>query len=182
MPYRLVYIGNDETVLARVPNEVVAEWLEVREANKGIGYPDRPPDIDTPEFRTWISHPGEKGWEERAKHNHTTNAATDFPVFTAAQGLFGMVAKLLISYESKRGYVFRLKAHIEQTGETIFDQESVSREWDEDKYERMLELFSKLFMDIADTPVMISTYFDFISMESEVELAYKEIEEYYGTA
>lgn len=47
-----------------ISDEAVREWEAVRELNQRTsGYPDRPPDVDTPTVRAWVIHPGETGYQ-----------------------------------------------------------------------------------------------------------------------
>ena len=47
MPYREIHIGK-ETFITRVSDEAIKDWLGKREHLRNRGYPDRPPDVDTP--------------------------------------------------------------------------------------------------------------------------------------
>ncbi len=174
MPYRYVDIGNGETVVARVSDEAIEEWLGVREANKVLGYPDRPPDVDTETFRTWTLHPIEEGYTEVDE----SRASSGIIYTIAIPVLGGLVAKGLISYLKDGRYRFRLALRSE-TGITVFDDESYTDDWDEEYYEDFLEKFSTVF--ITDNPVepMITTYFDYDEIESLMETVRQEIKEFY---
>lgn len=63
MPYRPVSLladnGLPETFWVRVSDAAVAEWLHERADLQRDGYPDRPPDVDSPTLRAWLPRPGE---------------------------------------------------------------------------------------------------------------------------
>jgi hypothetical protein len=182
MPYRQVLLSTGELTIARISDAAITEWLEVRERNKNLGYPDRPPDIDTPLFRTWIQQPSDPGFEEMKKEAHGANS---FPILTLAQEdntalgrMEPVEAKILISYEENIGYIFRFVVRELKTGYTVMDKESVKPEWDEQYYEDVLNLYSSMFIHPYSNPTMISTYFDFEEIWTETTLAEQELKEY----
>ena len=63
MPYRTLRLltqeGLPETFWVRVPDPAVEAWLAERPRLRAQGYPDRPPDLDTPTLRAWLPRPGE---------------------------------------------------------------------------------------------------------------------------
>jgi hypothetical protein len=63
VPYRPISLPSDnglpETVLVRISDAAVAEWLADRADLKRHGYPDRPPDVDSPTLRAWLPRPAE---------------------------------------------------------------------------------------------------------------------------
>src|SRR3954463_9601674 len=59
MPYRPVLLYGQAWV-ARIDADAVYEWYQDRDKLKDRGFPDRPPDIDTPDTRAWIIHPDEE--------------------------------------------------------------------------------------------------------------------------
>ncbi len=87
MPYRRVVLHaatGSEVVLVRVPDAAVTEWLRERDRLREHGYPDRPPDIDTPTLRAWLP----RRREERLPYfrgRGSLRALTEsvFPVLTA---------------------------------------------------------------------------------------------------
>jgi hypothetical protein len=181
MPYRQVLLSTGELTIARISNAAITEWLEVRERNKNLNYPDRPPDIDTPLMRTWIQHPGDPGYEELAKQaSHTLS----FPIMTiAVQDVSGLgrlepvEAKIIISYEDS-AYQFRFVVRELQTGATVMDKTAAKPEWDEQYYEDVLALYSSMFIHSYSPTVLISTYFDFEEIWTETDLAEQELREY----
>jgi hypothetical protein len=64
MPYHRVVValpnGLTEEFGARISPRGVAEWLNDREGLRIAGFPDRPPDVDTPKLRLWAMRPGEE--------------------------------------------------------------------------------------------------------------------------
>lgn len=74
MPYsdRIINVnGQMEHFSVRVSDAALAEWLGVRARLREQGFPDRPPDVDTPTIRAWVERPGEEDLpyfqKERAK-------------------------------------------------------------------------------------------------------------------
>jgi hypothetical protein len=62
MPYRPFFLATrsgPEPFWVRVPDEAVIEWLAERAHLRARGYPDRPPDVDTPALRAWLPRLGE---------------------------------------------------------------------------------------------------------------------------
>jgi len=179
MPYREVYLAGGEVAIARISDEAIIEWIEVRERNKTIGYPDRPPDIDNEFMRSWIQHPGDPGYEELRKRA----LVNSFPVITIAEEDIykGWVieAKLLIGFNEGEGYTFRMVVRGIATGETLLDKISVKAEWDEQYYENVLTLYSNMFIHPHSDPPLISTYLDYEEMQAESILAEQELKEYY---
>jgi hypothetical protein len=153
--------------------------LEVRERNKTIGYPDRPPDIDNEYMRSWIQHPGDPGYEE-LKERALVNS---FPVISFAQEDtykgWSIEAKLLIGFNEGEGYTFRMVVRELATGDTLMDKQSVKTEWDEQYYEDVLTLYSNMFIHPYSNLTLISTYFDYQEALAESELSEQELKEYY---
>jgi hypothetical protein len=174
MPYQEIQIGR-EVFISRIPPSAVYEWLNIRERNRVIGYPDRPPDVDTPLLRAWVSHPNEI-------NEHTIKAASkwskQFQIYTFCADISEAEVKLLVSYEIlTKQYLFRriIRAN---DGTTIGDKSYPVPEEDiEEAFDRELEGLSVF---AGDHPY-ITTYFDYEELESEVTLAEKEIDDYYGT-
>ena len=175
MPYREIFLGGGEVSIARISDEAIIEWLSVRERNKNIGYPDRPPDIDNEFMRSWIQHPSDPGYKE-LKEQARVNS---FPVISISAELSDIEAKLLIGYNEGEGYTFRILARVLKTGEALLDRTSVKIEWDEQYYENVLTLYSNMFIHPHSDPPLISTYLDYEEMQAESILAEQELKEYY---
>lgn len=65
MAYERVTVINPRTQTAevfesRISRRGLAEWVADRDALAAAGFPDRPPDVDTPHLRQWVEHPGEQ--------------------------------------------------------------------------------------------------------------------------
>ena len=174
MPYKEIHIST-ETFASRVTNEAILEWLEARERNRVIGYPDRPPDIDTPMHRMWISHPNEINSFTHAPVNIPQNS---FPVYAICYANSLAEAKLLVQFEDNV-YTIRRIIRTNQ-GESLGDfSYSVSEQDVAETFELELELYSQIFY-YADFNPIISTYVDFAATEAEIATAYIELEEYFG--
>lgn len=51
--------GQPELHQVSISDEALAEWVANRERLRAQGYPDRPPDVDTPKFHVWRQPAGE---------------------------------------------------------------------------------------------------------------------------
>lgn len=172
MPYRQISIGN-EVFVSRVSPAAVDEWLNIRERNRVSGYPDRPPDVDTPLQRAWIAHPNEvnkfaiKAGEARKV----------FPVYSLAGDIAIAEVKLLVTYDTETNeYLFRRVVR-RNDGTTLGDNTySCDEEWGEDVLEKEIIDASRF----AGEHPFISTYSDFEELDAETKLAQKELDAYYG--
>lgn len=73
-----------EKLWVRIPDTAVAEWLRERQRLRRSGYPDRPPDVDTPTLRVWLARPGEEALRYFRESRGTASAvAGGFPAYTA---------------------------------------------------------------------------------------------------
>lgn len=179
MPYREIHLGN-ETFIARVSDEAVKEWEGVRERNKNIGYPDRPPDVDTPLHRAWIPH---NPYENEHYMTLGKPSSESFPVCsfsgsTVVENNIGIEGKLLVGYDStKDKYEIRRIARLEN-GVTLGDISFyISPDDIEEAFDRELARWAKLFG--KDVELFIGTYSDFQELYDETDTAFKELEEYY---
>ena len=53
------YVLDGKVIPVFITDEAIAEWEQARARLLIDGYPDRPPDVDTPTTRCWRVHPGE---------------------------------------------------------------------------------------------------------------------------
>jgi hypothetical protein len=180
MPYREIFLEG-ETFVVRVPASAITEWLGSRDRGRYIGYPDRPPDVDTPLLRGWIQHPN-----ETAKFNYlasTVGHQEVFPVYSISCDALGPLsivveAKLLVSYNVPQDkYTFRLIVRTLQ-GESIVDSEiDVDVTEIEEAFDVKIKQFAEAFVGEG---AFISTFADFEALQEETLLAEKELKEYYG--
>ena len=183
MPYREIRLGF-ETFVVRIPTEAVTEWLESRERGKYIGYPDRPPDVDTPLVRGWIQHPNES--DKFIYLASTVGNLETYPVYSLsceAQSPISSIiidAKFLVSYTILTDkYAFRLVIRTLE-GESIADSEfEVESEKAETVFDSKLEQFAGSFISETTVP-FISTYTDYEDLMAETSIAEKELKEYYN--
>lgn len=182
MPYREIRLGY-ETFVVRVPTSAITEWLDSRDRGNYIGYPDRPPDVDTPLVRGWIQHPNESD-----KFNYlasTVGNLETFPIYSLsceAQSPISNIVidvKLLVSYSIPTDkYALRLVIRTLE-GESIADSEfEVESERAETVFDHKLEQFAESFISKTTVP-FISTYADYEELMEETLLAEKELKEYY---
>lgn len=192
MPYRQIYLGDGEYTIARVPDEVVDEWREIRYRypSSAPGY-SRPPDVDTPEFRSWIKHQGEPGFQELLDTStNVMDSETDFLIYSAGTELILRDAKIggkvLVFYRHDRGYEYQMK--ISPIEGRMFNERvntKTTTEWDEDAFVQLLELFHDFFLapkdELDPDDPVIGTAYDFQKMQDETLIAEKELREYYAS-
>jgi hypothetical protein len=185
MPYREIRLGF-ETFVVRVPTAAVTEWLDNRERGKYIGYPDRPPDVDTPLVRGWIQHP-----DESDKFNYLASTVGDqetFPVYSisceAQSPISDLVidAKFLVSCNpSNDKYALRLVLRTLE-GKSIADSEfEIDSSRIEPVFDSKLEQYAEAFISKTTVP-FVSTYSDYENLMEETSIAEKELKEYYGNS
>ena len=173
MPYQEIQIGN-EVFVSRISPEGVDEWLVIRERNRKLGYPDRPPDVDTPLQRGWIAHPNEQNKFALI----AGEVRTSFIVYTFAGDIAEAEIKLLVTFDIKaKEYLFRRVVR-RNDGSTVGDETFV---YSEEEGEGALEAEIIGVSIFAGEHPYISTYFDFEDLDVETKLAEKELKAYYGT-
>lgn len=173
MPYRQISIGK-EVFVSRVSPEAVDEWLGVRERNRVSGYPDRPPDVDTPLTRAWISHPN----EVNKFTIKVEEARSTFPVYSLACDMPLAEVKLLVTFDTEtKEYLFRRVVR-RNDGYPLGDN---TYSCDEECGESVLEQEIIDVSRFAGEHPFVSTYFDFEELDVETKLALKELNAYYGT-
>src|ERR1035437_1996837 len=131
MPYRTFRVlsrdGQPETFVLGVDNRAVTEWLAERAELRRRGYPDRPPDIDTPTLRAWLPRRGEQGLLYFANRLLAKPAAESiWPVYTAiwhapdrattkvlvsGTGDGGIVSRVVIEHRSGRRPIDKVKVY-----------------------------------------------------------------------
>jgi hypothetical protein len=123
VPYRRVAIhepsGRVETVWSRVPPEAFLAWLSVRDDLRALGYPDRPPDVDTPTLRLWLPHLGETA----VPYLRDVSDATDsFPVLSVVWARpDGLTAKVMVMGYGDGSFTSRVTFEA-PSGERTLDQ------------------------------------------------------------
>lgn len=101
MPYRPVHLmigARTETVWSRVSDEATIAWAAERHYLKERGYPDRPPDVDTPTVRLWVARPSERALPYFRGRAAEVDTAEAFPVFSISWAApDGSGAKVIVS-------------------------------------------------------------------------------------
>jgi hypothetical protein len=178
MPYRKVTI-NGETFETRLSIGAVMEWLDHRHPS----YPNRPPDIDTPELRGWVSHPGENKDDphfmerDRAKsESGMVYAVTAIPRPLTKD--VPDVLKLIVTCDGDE-YTFTMKGLYDHgQGEDFAGSHTTDADDDPDEaLEGALRGFAML---IQPNTVMVVTSLDMDRLEDELDKAERDIAEYFG--
>jgi hypothetical protein len=186
VPYRTLLLrsadGAAETHRVRVSDAAVEEWLRERANLRDRGYPDRPPDLDTPTLRAWLPRPGEQGlpyFRDRSSQPVAPIDTVLFPVYTAvwhAPG--GLTAKVLVTGTGDGGFVSRVvivnaaggcpvdKAH------RLDPNTDPNTVWDE--IETIVHAINEAPMGWGPDDPLVTNYVDFIALDAEVEVAEAE--------
>src|SRR3990170_7630913 len=87
-----------ETFHARIDDRAVGAWLAERPRLRACGYPDRPPDVDTPTLRLWLPRAEEVELPYFRDVEQAARVVDVFPVVTASwHDLGGSVTKVLVT-------------------------------------------------------------------------------------
>jgi hypothetical protein len=186
MPYRPISLpsenGFPETHWVRVTDAAVAEWLRERARLKHRGYPDRPPDIDTPTLRAWMPRPGEQALPYfRGRPTRSTGLGDTlvFPVFMAMwRRPNSTTTKALVTGMGDGSFLSRVVI-VNAAGDCPvdkvhrlgpdFDPEAV---WAE--IETIVAAVNEAPMGWQPGDPMVTTYLDFLDLDAETELAEAE--------
>ena len=181
MPYRPVRLvvegASPKTFHVRIPDSAIVEWLVERERLRSCGYPDRPPDIDTPTIRAWLPRPGEEQLRYfRDLASRGFDQRTGFPVYTATWPRpSGIGAKVIVTGLSDGGFLSRVvidgpavadrvdKAHL------LAGTVDVEVVWDE--IETIIRTINEAPMGWRPNDPIVVDYVDFTSLDVEVAAA-----------
>jgi len=184
MPYRPISLlaenGLPENVMVRISDAAVAEWITERADLKRHGYPDRPPDVDSPTLRAWLPRPSEQGLLYFANRSRVRPMADSiWPIYTALwHAPERATTKVLVSGTGDGGIRSRVVVE-HSTGERPVDKVKVyPPDADPDTVWREVETIV-MAIDAArlgwgpDDP-MVTTYLDFVALDDEVQAAEAE--------
>jgi len=184
MPYRSISLPADnglpETFWVRVSDAAVAEWLRERDRLRALGYPNRPPDVDTPTLRAWLPRLGELDHPYFAGRTTARPLAESItPIYTAVwhapdrattkvlvsgAGDGAIVSRVVIEHPSGRHPVDKVKVYPPDS-----DPNAVWRE------------IEVLLMAINEAPLgwgpgdpLVTDYGDYLRLDAEVEVAEAE--------
>jgi hypothetical protein len=185
VPYRTLRLrsrdGLAETFHVRVPDTAVAEWLPHRAELRRRGYPDRPPDIDTPTLRAWLPRCGELSlpyFSDPATGSARPAHGEAFPVFMAVwQSQFG-TAKVIVTGLGDGGFVSRVVL-VNETGDCPVDKVHLLDPdldprgvWAE--IETIVRALNEAQVGWGPGDPLVTTYPDFVALDAEVEVAEAE--------
>lgn len=177
MPYRRVRIINGaetETLWSRVSDEATIAWLAERHYLKRKGYPDRPPDVDTPTVRLWLARPSEERLPYFRRRAQEASLGGSFPVFTITwHAPDGSGARFLFTGLLDGSFIGRLILEDEAGTQTI-DKGHHYPPSDEpdDVWDAVTRIVG--FINAAghwDHVPLVTDYSDFDDLEAEVEAA-----------
>jgi hypothetical protein len=186
MPYRTVQLlsrdGQPETFRVRVDDRAIAEWLTERAVLKHRGYPDRPPDVDTVTLRAWLPRIDEVTlpyFRGRIAPSAATGDTLVFPVFTATwHRPSGTTTKVLVTGFGDGSFMSRVVI-VDASGDCPVDKaHRLGPEVDPD---RVWEEIEAIIAAINEAPMgwqprdpIVTTYLDFLALDTEVETAEAE--------
>jgi hypothetical protein len=186
MPYRSICLqsgeGHAETFWVRVSDAAVAEWLQERAGLSQRGYPDRPPDVDTPTLRAWLPRLGEAAapyFRDHPARPATVEADVVFPVLTATwHRLSGVVTKVLVSGIGDGSFLSRVVI-VEPSGDCPVDKAhrlgpdlAPDVVWAE--VETIISAINEAPMGWGAEDPLVTDYFDFLALDDEVKQAEAE--------
>jgi hypothetical protein len=186
MPYRPISLpsenGTTETHWVRVSDAAVAEWLPERARLRHRGYPDRPPDIDTPTLRAWLPRLGEQTlayFRARPARSVRLGDTLVFPVFTATwHRPNGVITKVLVTGMGDGSFLSRVVI-VEPSGDCPVDKAhrlgpdiNPDVVWAE--VETIVRFINEAPMGWGPEDPMVTTYPDFVALDAEVEVAEAE--------
>jgi hypothetical protein len=190
MPYRPITLpaenGAAETHWVRVDDRAVAEWLPERARLRHRGYPDRPPDIDTPTLRAWLPRPGEqageqalRGFRDRATRVESDESGIIFPILTMTwHRAGGATTKVIFTGFGDGSFVSRVVI-VNSSGDCPVDQaHRLAPEVDPDRVsaevETIVRAINEAPMGWEPRDPMVTDYGDFLDLDGEVETAEAE--------
>jgi hypothetical protein len=186
MSYRSVSLpstsGTTETFWVRVDDRAIAERLPERAGLKHRGYPDRPPDIDTPTLQAWLPRLGEQTlpyFRGRLARSARPGGTQMFMVFTATwHRPNGVITKVLVTGMGDGSFLSRVVI-VEPSGETPVDKaHRLGPDIDPDavwaEVETIVRAINEAPMDWGPEDPMVTTYVDFAALNDEIETAEAE--------
>jgi hypothetical protein len=180
VPYRRVAIhepsGHVEIVWSRVPPEAFLAWLSVRDDLRALGYPDRPPDVDTSTLRLWLPHVGEAALPYL---RDVSDAKDSFPVQSIVWSRpDGLTAKVLVMGYGDGSFTSRV-SFAGSSGERTLDQtHHIDRDADPSDVGEEIETLVSVIDAYPggwgpDQPV-VTDYCEFVACDAEIALAEAE--------
>jgi len=186
MPYRPISLpsenGLPETVMVRVDDRAIDEWLLERAGLRHRGYPDRPPDVDTTTLRAWLPRLGEGTlpyFRDLPARSAGTGDALAFPVFTATwHRPSGTTSKVLVTGFGDGTFMSRVVI-VNASGDCPVDKAhrlgpdiSPDAVWAE--VETIVAAVNEAPMGWQPWDPMVTTYLDFAALDEETEVAEAE--------
>ncbi len=184
MPYRPISLpsenGLPETFVVRVSDAAIAGWLLERTDLKRHGYPDRPPDVDSPTLRAWLPRPGEQDHPYFAGRSPARPAGESiWPIYTAvwhapdrattkvlisAAGDGAIVSRVLVEHPSGERPVDGVKVYPPDA-----DPNAVWRE-----IEIVITAIDAAPLGWGPEDPLVTDYADYLHLDAEVETAEAE--------
>ena len=179
MPYRKLTL-NGQTYTTRLSVPALMEWVGTR--SDAQGYPARPPDIDTPLLRGWLSHPGEREDDphfmerDRAKSQAgMVYAVTGIPLPLTKDA--PDILKLIVTCDGDT-YTYEMKGlYLRGQSDDFAVSATAQHEDADDALRSTLHGFSML---VQPETIMVVTSSDMDALEDELDQAEKDIDDYFG--
>jgi hypothetical protein len=186
VPYRSVTVSTSsfppETFSVRVSDDALLAWLRERVPLRHRGYPDRPPDVDTPTLRAWLPRLGEQAlpyFRDRPTRSTGLGDALVFPVLTATwHRANGITTKVIITGLGDGGFLSRVVI-VDASGDCPVDKaHRLGPDLDPDAVWREIET---IVMAINEAPMgwgpddpLVTDYLGYLALDDEVEAAEAE--------
>ena len=183
MPYRPISLlaenGLSETFWVRVSDAAVAEWLPERDVLRRRGFPDRPPDVDTPTLRAWLPRLGEQTlpyFRDLPARSAGARDALAFPVFTATwHRPSGVTTKVILTGLGDGSFLNRVLI-VDASGASPVDKAhrlgpNVDPEVIWQEVETIIRAVNEAPMGWEPRDPMVTTYADFLVLDAETEAA-----------
>ena len=186
MPYRtLRVLSHDrqpETFVVRVDDRAVIEWLAERAGLRRRGYPDRPPDIDTPTLRAWLPRLGEQTlpyFRDQPARVVRGESGIIFPVLTMTwHRPNGFTTKIILTGLGDGSFVNRV-CIVDDSGNRSVDKAhrlgpdvDPNAVWAE--IETIVRAINEAPMGWQPRDPMVTTYADFLALDEQVDAAEAE--------
>ena len=169
--------GPTEVFDVRISEQGFIEWAQQREMLREMGYPDRPPDVDTPTLQAWVPHPGEEDHPYFRNHPVPSPEEADilpFRVYSitwTARADGSRMAWLVAG-----GPDGSFEVNVESDVGVAFQRE-YPKEMDPDAVGADMDtVLAELSERIPDAVVRVTTYAEYLDFDAQMAEAVADIE------
>jgi hypothetical protein len=186
MPYRRIRLPADndlpKTVMVRVDDRAVIEWLTERAELRRRGYPDRPPDLDTPTLRAWLPRLGEATlpyFRDQPARVVRGESGIIFPILTMTwHRPNGFTTKIILTGLGDGSFVNRVCIVDDSGNRSVDKAHRLGPDVDPDavwaEVETIVRAINEAPMGWQPRDPMVTNYLDFAALNDEIETAEAE--------